>query len=356
MKKTLQLLPLLLLACICSFAQAPQAMNYQGIARYASGAAIASTNISLRLTFHSTSASGPIVYQETQSPTTNGFGLYNVAIGLGTASIGTFAAIPWSDSTMWMQVEIDPTGGTSYTTLGTNELLSVPYAIYSNWSNNAVRANYATSAGTAYTAYVADTVSGPIPMGGDVTGSNAVSTVVKLQGYSVSNITPAGGQALVWDATTSQWTPGTVSASGGVTSITSNYPLTGGTITTSRSIGLGTTGTAGTYGADNQVPVFTTDAYGRVTAVTNTNISGVTMGGDVTGTTNANTISSIQGKPVLATAPALNNVLQWNGTDWVPAAVSGTGSDTLIGDIVGTTITNTVSAIQGKPVSCCSCH
>lgn len=51
---------------------------------------------------------------------------------------------------------------------------------------------------------------------------------------------------------------------------------------------LKNTGTSGTYGSATEVPVFTTDAQGRVTSVTNTTITGAapsgSAGGDLTGT------------------------------------------------------------------------
>jgi hypothetical protein len=62
----------------------------------------------------------------------------------------------------------------------------------------------------------------------------------------------------------------------------------GGTVslggTLSPSLGLPNTGTAGTYGSATQVPVFTTDAQGRVTSVTNTTITPAAS--SLTGTAN----------------------------------------------------------------------
>jgi len=56
---------------------------------------------------------------------------------------------------------------------------------------------------------------------------------------------------------------------GSVTSITASTPLTGGVITGTGTIGLGTIGTAGIYGSATTTPVLTVDAYGRITNVTN---------------------------------------------------------------------------------------
>ena len=83
---------------------------------------------------------------------------------------------------------------------------------------------------------------------------------------------------------------------GSVTSITATAPLTGGTITSSGNIGLGTAGTAGTYGSATQVPVYTTDAYGRITATTVTAITYPTYnsgyGISITGTAPTFTVSA----------------------------------------------------------------
>jgi len=131
MKKLLLSFVLFLTAGITAFAQAPQLLNYQGIARTAAGVPIAGAPIGLRLTIHDLSAVGAVIYQETQTATTNSFGLYNVSVGSGAAVTGTMGSIAWGSGLKFMQVEIDPTGGTNYTGGGTSQLLSVPYALYS---------------------------------------------------------------------------------------------------------------------------------------------------------------------------------------------------------------------------------
>lgn len=71
-------------------------------------------------------------------------------------------------------------------------------------------------------------------------------------------------------------TPGTVTAVG-VTTTPANLTVSGSPITTSGDIALDLATTAvaaGTYGSATLVPVFTVDAYGRITGVTDTAISG----------------------------------------------------------------------------------
>lgn len=70
------------------------------------------------------------------------------------------------------------------------------------------------------------------------------------------------------------WVLRTVSGTGTVTSVTANAPLTGGTITGSGNIGLGTLGSAATYGDASHYPAITTDAYGRVSSVTVYSVTG----------------------------------------------------------------------------------
>ncbi len=109
-------------------------INYQAVARNSAGNVLINQSVSVRFNIHDGSAGGPIVYQENQSLTTNQFGLITTFIGSGTATIGTFSSISWSGSTKFLQVELDPAGGGAYVDMGTTQLVSVPYAFYSNQS------------------------------------------------------------------------------------------------------------------------------------------------------------------------------------------------------------------------------
>lgn len=111
-------------------AQAPQKMSYQAVIRNNSNALITSTPVGMKISILQGTASGTAVYVETQTPSTNANGLVSLEIGTGT-STGTFSAINWAAGPYFIKTETDPTGGINYTISGTNELMSVPYALFS---------------------------------------------------------------------------------------------------------------------------------------------------------------------------------------------------------------------------------
>ncbi len=118
------LLPFLLLA------QAPQAFDFQGVARDASGNVMSSQAISLRISILAGSPGGDVAYQETHSVTTSPFGLFTIQVGNGTPTQSTFPSIGWGASSHFIQVELDASGGSNFQDMGTTQLLSVPYALH----------------------------------------------------------------------------------------------------------------------------------------------------------------------------------------------------------------------------------
>lgn len=98
-------------------------------------------------------------------------------------------------------------------------------------------------------------------LAGDVTGTQGSTTVGKINGSTLGTTTATSGNLLIANGLT--W---------------STQPLSGdATITSGGVLTLKNTGTAGTYGSATNIPVVTTDAQGRVTGVTNTAISGLTV-------------------------------------------------------------------------------
>lgn len=119
----------LLVTSLVALAQTPRKFNYQAVVRNNSGTIVANQGVSLRFSIHDATANGTVQYSERHTATTNAFGLVNLQVGGGTVVSGLFTDITWGAGAKFLQVEADITGGTSYTTLGTMELISVPYAL-----------------------------------------------------------------------------------------------------------------------------------------------------------------------------------------------------------------------------------
>jgi hypothetical protein len=148
MKKLITILTLVLFSQVLH-AQAPQATSYQAVIRNSSGNVLPSQLVKVRFSIHDSVANGTVVYQETQTPTTNAQGLINLFAGQGTAAIGTFAGINWGSKSKFLQTEIDIAGGNNFTDMGTTQLMSVPYALYSNTAKTATTAENGLPTGTS---------------------------------------------------------------------------------------------------------------------------------------------------------------------------------------------------------------
>lgn len=128
MKKVFTFLSAVLFT-VTLFAQSPEKISYQAVIRDASDHLVTNQSIGMQITILEGSANGKAVYLETQNPKSNGNGLISIKIGNGKTN-DDFSAIDWSNGTYFIKTETDLTGGTNYTITGTNELLSVPYALH----------------------------------------------------------------------------------------------------------------------------------------------------------------------------------------------------------------------------------
>jgi hypothetical protein len=130
-----------LLMSVLMLAQSPQKLSYQAVIRDAAGKLLQGANIGVRISILQGSISGTPVYAETQSATTNSNGLLSLEIGAGTPT-GTFSDIDWANGPYFLKTETDPTGGTNYTITGVSQLLSVPYALFSQKAGNGFSGDY----------------------------------------------------------------------------------------------------------------------------------------------------------------------------------------------------------------------
>lgn len=279
------------------YAQSPQKFNYQGVARNSSGNPIVSSPIGLKLSITDGSTE---LYTETFSPTTNTLGLFNVEVGNGTPVSGTFSSIDWINGSKFLKVEMDASGGTSYTLMGTSQLISVPYALVANKAAD-MQLN-------------------------DLTDVDASS--------------PMTNQVLQWNGT--EWVPATISVSGGDNwgsqNVITNIDLSGnGTSANPLTLAQqgAVTGQALIWNGTSWVPQnISGDNWGSQSAITNTTLTGNGTAAFPLGLAQQGAVTG--------------QVLRWNGSAWVPQNISGDNWGT---QSASTGITLTGNGTPGLPLN-----
>lgn len=171
--KTLFLSIVCLALGLVSFSQTPQSFSYQAVVRDAGGVILANQNVNLKILILDNSPNGTVLFSETHNVITNEFGLINLQIGSGLQLTGTFASISWGVNNKYIRMEIDPTGGTNFNFLGTSQLLSVPYALYSASSGNG-GANYSAGNGMS--------------ISGNVISNTAPDQVISITGAGSTSV------------------------------------------------------------------------------------------------------------------------------------------------------------------------
>jgi uncharacterized protein (TIGR02145 family) len=151
MKKHIPALILFLALFVSSslVAQSPQGIPYQAVMRNADGSVMASSEAVFTFMIHDGTANGTVVYQESHSLTSNAQGLVSCVVGNGVVSQGTFATINWGNGAKFLHVMMGSTD------LGTQQMLSVPYALHSSSSDNAAN-GFSSVSTTGDTLYMAN--------------------------------------------------------------------------------------------------------------------------------------------------------------------------------------------------------
>jgi hypothetical protein len=134
-------------------------LNFQGVARTNNNIILASQPISLRLSILQGSATGIAEYVETRRVTTNAQGLFTAVIGdTGAIStLGNFTTINWRNTPKFLKIEMDPTAGTNFITMGTTQFQYVAYAQFAKSVD-------------------AENITGVVPVARGGTGANSLSS------------------------------------------------------------------------------------------------------------------------------------------------------------------------------------
>jgi hypothetical protein len=136
--------PILTLAsvlfCAITFAQSvPQGINYQAVARDASGTILTNHIMSLKASVYSDTVANTLQWQEVHSVTTNDVGIFTIVIGDGlglpTSFQSNFSDINWNASSHYIKIELDH--GSGFMDYGTTALQSVPYALAAETADEA---------------------------------------------------------------------------------------------------------------------------------------------------------------------------------------------------------------------------
>ncbi|THU31586.1 hypothetical protein FAM09_28595 [Niastella caeni] len=174
--KKLHLLLIVLFVTTMATAQTPQLINYQAVARNSSGQALVNQSIKVRISLNATDATSAVTfYSETRTVTTNALGLFNVQIGSSgaTTTYGNINNTEWTDGskTRSIKVELDVNNSGVFTDMGSQQLVSVPFALAADKAVNST----------------------------------------KIGGRAVDSLTtPTNGQVLTWNSGTSSWQPSTI--------------------------------------------------------------------------------------------------------------------------------------------------
>ncbi len=276
MRKIFTAFFLLIIITICGQTNAPKFINYQGVARDASGVPVA-TPFDIRFTITNPATTVHIETQTNLQP--NQFGLFSTLIG----AANSLTLTTWDAGPFTLHVEIKT--GSTFVPVGSQQLVSVPFSLFSgdvptSYTNNILSIgsksyNLSTSSAASPTIYgtgaavvtpsTGTTFTVDVPpatlnfsgntlifnqgstsssatfsgnLTGDVIGPVGSTTVAALRNTPIININPTNGQVLTYNG--SAWTPSNSAAASASTTtwVKSGNTVTLATVTDNVGIGM----------------------------------------------------------------------------------------------------------------------
>lgn len=238
MKKPILFFLIALATITAAFSQVPQKFTYQAVVRNGSDLLVSGT-VGVRVSILQGDALGDAVYVETHTATTNANGLLTIEIGGGTVEQGSFSDIDWGNGPYFLKTETDPNGGTNYTIEGTQQLMSVPYALYAGNAANSFSGSYNDLTDQPQIPQIPENVSAFSNDAGYITMDSIpeiptvptnVSAFTNDAGYITMDSVPAGltgnntGDVMYWDAASSRWIMVPVGNPGQVLTVENGVP------------------------------------------------------------------------------------------------------------------------------------
>jgi hypothetical protein len=132
----------------------PSGINFQAVALNEAGIEIAGVDangvpipdkaIKVRFSIITDDPGGAVQYSEEHLTNTDRHGLFTLTIGAGTTIVGkSIKDVNWHKGTKYLKVELDINNGKGYRVVSTQQLLTVPYSLYSGESLEAKKVDTA---------------------------------------------------------------------------------------------------------------------------------------------------------------------------------------------------------------------
>ena len=314
---------------------APKLINYQGVARDANNDPI-TTPFDIQFVIKDITQ---VVHIETQNNIQpNALGLFSTKIGISPS----FTYTGWGSSSLQLDVSIK--SGATFTQVGTQQIVSVPYALFTNNVPSSYTNSVLTIGTNSYN------IAGGSATTPTINGTGLVSVTPNTGPlYNVNVPTPSLNYVQAGNILT--LTQGTFATS---------VPLTGAGNSTVNIVGTGlanvspTSGSAFTVNVPNPTLNFSgnTLVYSQGTFVTSSSPFNPTISGDVLGPISTTTVTALRNIPIANVIPFTNQVLTYNGSAWTPnspAAIPSTGWQKIGANISLVTSSDNVGIGTGIP-------